>query len=92
MFPANLVSHLDTELRIREIADDPPALNDLQVNTPGLEVARDAAAVDASLRSITARRPSAEARTAFKSAAKRSTIHSSHVAVPQTKSAAKMRI
>ncbi len=49
MLLASLVSYLDTELRIREIADYPPALNGLQVDAPGLEVARVAAAVDASL-------------------------------------------
>ncbi len=49
MLLADLVAHLDTELRIAEIADYPPALNGLQVDAPGLEVTRVAAAVDASL-------------------------------------------
>lgn len=46
---ADLVAHLDTELRIREIADYPPALNGLQVDAPGVAVKKVAAAVDASL-------------------------------------------
>jgi dinuclear metal center YbgI/SA1388 family protein len=46
---ADLVTHLDTELRIRELADYPPALNGLQVDAPGQEVHTIAVAVDASL-------------------------------------------
>jgi dinuclear metal center YbgI/SA1388 family protein len=45
-----LVSHLDRELRVAEIADYPPALNGLQVGGDGgAPVRRVAAAVDASL-------------------------------------------
>ena len=46
---ADLVAHLDRELRLAEIADYPPALNGLQVDAPGRAVTRVAAAVDASL-------------------------------------------
>ncbi len=49
MILADLVSHLDAELRIREVPDYPPALNGLQVDAPGIAVKKIAAAVDASL-------------------------------------------
>jgi len=49
MHLADLVPFLDTELRIRDIADYPPALNGLQIDAPGITVTKVAAAVDASL-------------------------------------------
>lgn len=49
MLLADLVAQLDAELRVAEIADYPLALNGLQMDAPGLQVTRVAAAVDASL-------------------------------------------
>lgn len=49
MLLADLVSHLDSELQIRDIADYPPALNGLQVDAPGHSIKSIVAAVDASL-------------------------------------------
>jgi putative NIF3 family GTP cyclohydrolase 1 type 2 len=52
MLLTDLVHQLNTELRITEIPDYPPALNGLQVDAPGMTVRKIATAVDATLHTI----------------------------------------